>query len=323
MKTTEKKAKTVNPIRIIIGIIILLIGIAMYLFSTIMVGFILYVKVVFSSNILYQYFKTPSYFILIFLISLLLSYISLSKFFYLVKKVILLILGISIIIFLGLLLPYIYIVSTREYITSTNENDCGSTIDNGKIYIPCTLDKPVIYLYPEKISEVNLKISVKGNIIAEYPTLSKENSWNVIAYPDGHLVNQSDNREYNYLFWEATPDKDISYDLSTGFIVKGKDTKDFLQETLPKFGLTPKEYNEFIVYWYPKMQNNKYNLIHFAGKEYTDNAILEIEPVPDSILRVFMVYKSLDDPISIKKQEIIPTERYGFTVVEWGGTEIK
>jgi hypothetical protein len=37
------------------------------------------------------------------------------------------------------------------------------------------------------------------------------------------------------------------------------------------------------------MQDNKYNLIHFSGKKYTDSAPLTITPKEDSMLRVFMV----------------------------------
>jgi len=88
-------------------------------------------------------------------------------------------------------------------------------------------------------------------------------------------------------------------------------------------GLSPKEYNEFIVYWYPRMQNNPYNLIHFADTQYTETAPLTINPIPDAMLRVFMVYKPLQEEISIKEQPLKPFERKGFTVIEWGGTEIK
>ena len=37
-------------------------------------------------------------------------------------------------------------------------------------------------------------------------------------------------------------------------------------------GLTPKEYNEFIVYWAPLLQNNPYNLISFQAKNYEELA---------------------------------------------------
>jgi len=87
--------------------------------------------------------------------------------------------------------------------------------------------------------------------------------------------------------------------------------------------LTPREYNEFIVYWYPLMKDNKYNLIHFAGEQYTNTAPLEITPKPDSILRVFMVFKWLDEKIEIEEQKLENFERKWFSVVEWWGTVIK
>ncbi len=71
------------------------------------------------------------------------------------------------------------------------------------------------------------------------------------------------------------------------------------------------------------MKENKYNLIHFAQEEYTENAKLTITPSPDSVLRVFTVYKSLNTKIDIDPQKIETFERKGFAVVEWGGTEIK
>ena len=41
-------------------------------------------------------------------------------------------------------------------------------------------------------------------------------------------------------------------DFKEGFVVKGSESAEFLRETLSQMGLTPKEYNEFIVYWAPK-----------------------------------------------------------------------
>lgn len=184
--------------------------------------------------------------------------------------------------------------------------------------------KPVIYLYPEKTMNIKVELDFQGEIIADYPNYNPAISgWDVIAYADGRLINKADNKEYSYLFWEGNPKNIYNFDLSHGFIVEGKDMRWFLQEKLSEIGLTPKEYNEFIVYWYPLMKNNKYNLIHFAGKEYTNVAPLTITPQPDSLLRVFMVFKSLDELIDIEPQKILPFERNGFTVVEWGGTELK
>ena len=183
--------------------------------------------------------------------------------------------------------------------------------------------KPIIYLYPEETQEVQVSLDYNGKIIADYPEYDYAiNGWEVTAYPDGHLINHADNEEYSYLFWEGISSNRIKWDLSKGFVVKGEDTREFLQEILSEIGLTAKEYNEIIVYWYPRMMDNKYNLIHFAGEQYTENAKLEITPEPESILRVFMVFKGLDRKTRITPQEFKTFEREGFTVVEWGGTEL-
>lgn len=182
------------------------------------------------------------------------------------------------------------------------------------------IKKPVIYLYPEKEQKVSVRINYKGNLTFTYPKY--EDGWNVVAYPNGTLINLSDSREYSYLFWEgkATEKK---WDLNKGFVVKGEDTVDFLKQKLSELGLIPKEYNDFIVYWAPRMEVNEYNLVHFAGEQYEELAKLEIKPKPDSILRVFMVYKSLEKKIEIEEQDISQFRREGFAVIEWGGTEIQ
>ena len=183
------------------------------------------------------------------------------------------------------------------------------------------IDKPAIYLYPETRTNINVKLDLKAKLIVSYPEYNSNEGWIVVADPDGSLINLADNKEYSYLFWEAET-YNADFDLTKGFVVKGADTVSFLQTVLPQIGLNPVEYNEFIVYWYPKMKDNKYNLIHFAGKEYTDMAKLTISPTPTSVLRVFMVYKPLQEPIVIEPQSFSQFERKGFTVVEWGGLEL-
>ena len=176
--------------------------------------------------------------------------------------------------------------------------------------------KTVIYLYPTETTEVDAKLHYDGELTATYPAYN--NGWSVTAYPDGTLINHADGKEYSYLFWEGQSNTKFSFE--QGFVVKGSDTAAFLQETLAAMGLLPKEYNEFIVYWLPLMQDNPYNLISFQGGAYTESARLEITPTPDSILRVFMTCKPLDKSIEIPAQTFEPFERSGFTVVEWGGS---
>ena len=178
--------------------------------------------------------------------------------------------------------------------------------------------KPVIYLYPEQETTVSVSLDYAGMLTATYPAY--EDGWTVTAEPDGTLHDENGN-EYSYLFWEGEDKTD--YDFSTGFCVAGADTADFLREKLAEIGLTPREYNEFIVYWLPKMQDNPYNLISFQSEAYTDAAKLDIDPTPDSVLRVFMAWKPLGRPQTIEPQTFTPFARDGFTVVEWGGCEVK
>ena len=198
-------------------------------------------------------------------------------------------------------------------------NKIGCT-RNGKHFSSLVYeDKPVIYLYPEEETEVNVKLDLDGELMHTYPKYP-ENGWDVTAKPDGTLTDK-DGYEYSYLFWEGVANK--AWDMSEGFVVKGEDTVSFLREKLSYMGLTPKEYNEFIVYWLPLMENNRYNLISFQQENYTEAAKLTITPQPDSMQRVFMAFKALDEYIDVPEQELPTFERKGFSVVEWGGAEVK
>lgn len=180
-------------------------------------------------------------------------------------------------------------------------------------------EKPVIYLYPEEECAVQVGLSLDGDLTVSYPAYP-DDGWSVTAAPDSTLTD-ADGRTYDSLFWEA--ELNAEYDLSRGFCVAGADTAAFLEETLAALGLSEREANAFIVYWLPRMQDNAYNLITFQSDAYTDAAELTVEPTPDTVIRVFMVWQGLDSAIEIP-ESILPEVpvREGFTVVEWGGAEI-
>ncbi|MBI5470301.1 hypothetical protein HY968_03210 [Candidatus Kaiserbacteria bacterium] len=182
--------------------------------------------------------------------------------------------------------------------------------------------KPVIYLYPTKKEEVTVHLHYNGRLTSTDPPYDEAiGGWRVIARPDGTLTNLADYKEYSYLFWEGA-DYPLTVDQTRGFVVKGSDTREFLQSKLVELGLIPREYNEFIAFWLPRMEHNAYNFIQFVGDEYTKNAPLSISPKPDSMLRVFMAYKPLNQYVKVAPQKIAPFVRKGFSVIEWGGTEL-
>ena len=183
-----------------------------------------------------------------------------------------------------------------------------------------TAYKPIIYLYPEKTTEVTVKLGSPGKIICSYPKYT--NGWNVIANPDGTLVDTNTGRKLYSLYWEGLDDN--KYDLEEGFVVKGDEVIEFLEEKLGILGLNEFEAEEFIVYWLPKLESNKYNYIRFATmEEINKNMPLEFSVEPDTIIRVLMQYKRLDEPIEVKEQELVTPERNGFVAVEWGGSELE
>ena len=181
--------------------------------------------------------------------------------------------------------------------------------------------KPVIYLYPEEETDVHVELELtEADLSTTYPRYN--NGWDVTASPDGTLLNKADGTHHKYLFWDAVNCR-MRYDFSKGFCVEGKDTENFLKEKLTYIGLTEEEMNEFIVYWLPRMEHNNYNLITFQSDAYTNSAKLNITPTPDSLLRVFMAYAPLEEALDIEPQQLEAFERKGFTVVEWGDSEIK
>ncbi len=183
---------------------------------------------------------------------------------------------------------------------------------------PVVYYKPVIYLYPEEETEVSVKLHLDGQLTCTYPTYN--NGWTVTATPDGALTDEK-GQTYNYLYWEG--EADTQWDLSEGFCVKGEDTAAFLEAALEKLGLNRREANEFIVYWLPLMEQNPYNIISFQTDLYTEAAPLEISPAPNTMIRVFMAWKASDRFVALPKQALTSPNRNGFTVIEWGGTQVK
>ena len=181
--------------------------------------------------------------------------------------------------------------------------------------------KPIIYLYPEEEENVSVKLGYKNNLTVSYPKYL--NGWNVIAKPNGDLIDLDTNKSLYALYYENNNKVEFKVE-KYGFCIKGTDSAEFLERTLAKLGLNARESEEFIVYWLPKLETNKYNYIRFATMdEINENMPLEITPKPDNVIRILMTFKGLNNPIEVQEQKIVTPERSGFVAVEWGATEIK
>ena len=180
--------------------------------------------------------------------------------------------------------------------------------------------KPIIYLYPTEKTELTITLGKPDNLTTSYPKY--KNGWTVIANPNGTLIDTNTGKELYSLYWEGKHTEPIKLD--KGFIIEGDKVLEFLEEKLPILGLNSKESEEFIIYWLPELQKNKYNYIRFASmEEINNNMPLKLSKKPDTMIRILMQYKKLNEPIKVSEQELKQVNRIGFTVVEWGGTKIK
>ena len=174
------------------------------------------------------------------------------------------------------------------------------------------------FLYPITETQVNVKFWTPKNLSHTYPKYNPEIWWNVIAQPNGDLEDVDTWRKLYVLYREWKTYSEENFD--EWFVVEWRDIIPFLEEKLATLWLNEREAEEFIIYWLPQMENNEWNLIRFETIEEQDkNMPLNITPKPDTLIRVMMDWKAIDEPIEIPEQQLTTPERNGFTVVErWG-----
>jgi len=235
------------------------------------------------------------------------------------------------VILLGLLGLFAYVQITKDNYTGNSNNVNSNNQQNTVITTPNSsinwtdnpaieLKKPIIYLYSQETIELTVKLGNPEKITCSYPKYKE--GWKVIAEPSGILTDVETQRKLYALYWEGI--ESLKTEMTEGFVVKGEDTIEFLEEKLEILGLNEKEAEEFIIYWLPQMQNNKYNYIRFATKEEINEYMpLEFSVQPDSIIRILMQFKAINEYKEIPEQNLETPKRDGFVAVEWGGTEIK
>ena len=182
--------------------------------------------------------------------------------------------------------------------------------------------KPVIYIYPLKEQKTSVHIDFKGDDLYTWPKIDKTNTWEVTAQPNGMLIDIK-GEQYPYLFWEGTSNNVNYIDLNDGFVVNADETEIFFLEKLKILGLNAKEYTDFITFWSPLLRKNRCNFIRFETVNYNNEIPLTIVPKPESIQRILMVYKPVDANYNVRPQVLEPFSRRGYTVIEWGGMELK
>ena len=226
------------------------------------------------------------------------------------------------IIIVGIIVILI-IIGIVIYARCLRDNCANNTNSNDSFYYNSQqpkIDKPLIYLYPTEETKIHVELGYSDKIKYSYPQYTT--GWNVLAKKNGDLIDLDTGRNLYSLYYESEVVNKFKIE-NNGFIVKGTEIAEFLEEKLAILGLTEREAEECIVYWLPELQRNEYNYIRFATKEEINaNMPLYFSVEPDTIIRVLITFKGLDKPIDVKEQQLETPERTGFVVVEWGGTEI-
>jgi hypothetical protein len=232
----------------------------------------------------------------------------------------------------------------------------GDTID---IVMAKVGGKPVILLYPEHDdtkSNVDLLICPAWDLSALYPTgslhhkLTDSNarlehleqrhvSWSVTADRCGSLTDNNTQRKYEYLVWEAkTNGRSIaasesssvstslfSLDTSRAFCVSRSEVGTFMDNALERYGLNTRERNDCVTYWLHDLEEHAWVLVQFLDEAvYEAAAKLTIVPEPTQLIRVFFVFRGVDEEV-LGCGGSLPAAaktRSGFVAVEWGAMNL-
>ncbi|KAK4330993.1 putative Polyubiquitin (putative) [Rhodotorula toruloides] len=226
--------------------------------------------------------------------------------------------------------------------------------------------KPIIYLFPPTPLDsafVSVTLTPEWRFSALYPVVDPVKgeqgetsaSWTVSAQPDGSLVDLASSLELKYLFWEAesyrttssTPShlafdpSNPSLNASNGCALPFAALLAYLDKTLAVLSLHTAARNDFITYWL-----SHFTRIRDAGQhigfrflvqsDYARAARLDVEPKPDVVARVFLLFKGVGaeeaqewkrpDEVDWVKEVGVQVDKVKdeslFRMLEWGGMEV-
>ncbi|PBK61361.1 hypothetical protein ARMSODRAFT_847020, partial [Armillaria solidipes] len=236
--------------------------------------------------------------------------------------------------------------------------------------------KPVLYLFSPLPIDALVRVSlVKAwSFSVVYPdgpiTASKFGpesiTWDVKTHDDHTLTDMSTGTRVSYLFWEtktnpglppsppASPQMlpnairpfnplrpEVTNDNSV--VLHASEAAIYLDKALTALGLHIEARTSFITFWLPFILKHSYVALNFLPQaSYEHAAPLDVEPTPDVVIRVFMLFKRVcedelnewEGALSRASEDadlwkgIVGVDTEGmeneklFRVLEWGGMEV-
>jgi len=217
-------------------------------------------------------------------------------------------------------------------------------------------------LYPSPPIESTRLLGRAGN--------SQSVSWTVSAMPDGTLTDKETNLEVTYLFWEAhteepqvstpptsrphTPSLHPVFDPAracdwltpdSSVVLPISKIPSYLDAALKALALHTEARTSFITYWLPSLLKHSFVALRFLPQvAYEDPALMSIEPKPDIVTRIFMLFSGVaqgddlerwdearahadrnvedvwKDVVGVDTEKALDASL--FRVLEWGGMEV-
>lgn len=189
----------------------------------------------------------------------------------------------------------------------------GNTItDFDFFYSGMVVDKPNIYLYPTTTQQVQvtLQFSPASFLTISIPEYGQ--GWDVTAEPSGIL-----DGEWGFLFYEAAVGG--GWQTQAGHNVPAESLEAWMYQTLPLYGLNAQETFDFADFWKSALPAADWYTFYPQWDEAISNHVgLTVTPAPDSLLRLWFLVVPGDTPKPVAEPFILPFDRSGFSVVEWG-----
>ncbi len=205
--------------------------------------------------------------------------------------------------------------------------------------------KPALYLYPDTTQRIEVKLDRSIKYKNTVPKYNKKTGWVVEAEPTGvirdlqpkyteckklptkefgleYALNACQINKYPYIYWDGIQLAKPLPDKSTGFHVKKDDIVSFLTSKADELGMNTTEKKEFIKYWSQQMQETgwKYFRVYFLQNEEVDAYLpISLNPAPKSSNRLQIIVRQAGKRTKIEEQKLLPFNREGYTLVEWGG----
>lgn len=190
-----------------------------------------------------------------------------------------------------------------------------SSIDSTDFMLLAECAKPVIYLYPEKTTEVSVQVG--AHVTKSEPEYGS--GWKVTAEPNG-MLRDGNGKKWQSLFWDGTGYGEYPM-IREGRVVSRSNIREALEGDLRALGLNEKERADFLEFWLPHMPNTPYvRLTWLTTSEMNRLAPLAVSPRPETVIRVFLDFAGQEfSETDLTPQTLSTIPRMGFTLVEWGG----